>query len=312
MDFGNGAHDARIFQLDTTFAEFRASKLACRADRLSKYYQVDRYPDEVATAVAAFVARRLAEEHPGYFHFETAADGGSTLDCALTGDRLRFDSAMRLLPGSAYESALDALAMQVCEDLNVLALTPEGDNRLCAMHVCSPSTWRPEEKIGKDFFGIHSPVPKSEALLKAAKGIANAMVFKGPYVRFNWGLTMNPQVNHYPDPPPGVSRVAWRGEPLSSLRPESVPYMWVERQVVWGLPEARASLFTIRVSFNDLREVRDHPVRRGQLVATLQSMGPELLEYKGFDECYAPLLAWLGAPGPEQTSSASLMHSVTT
>lgn len=101
---------------------------------------------------------------------EKARNGESVLNCFLTGDRLHFDPEMRLLAGSPYESTFDALAMQVAEDLNVLALAEGGSNWLCAMHVCSPSTWRPEEKIGKDFFGIHSPVPQSEAMLRASRG----------------------------------------------------------------------------------------------------------------------------------------------
>jgi hypothetical protein len=285
-DFGNGPLDQKIFQLDSAFPEFRASKLACRADRLSKYYCEHEYPREVARAVTGFLIDRLVQESPGYFSLERMPGGESWLGCALTGEQLRFDPELKLLPGTCYESALDALASQVSEDLNVLALSESGDrNWLCAMHVSSPSTWRPEEKIGKDFYGIHEPVAQSEALLKASKGIVSAMVFKGPYVRFNWGLTMDPRPNHHPDLP--------RGLPLTELGDENPPYMWVERQTVWGLPAARASLFTIRISMTDLREVRADPARRAQLVSTIRSMSPALLEYKGFDECRDRLLSWL-------------------
>ncbi|MBI3542263.1 MAG: DUF3445 domain-containing protein [Deltaproteobacteria bacterium] len=217
-----------------------------------------------------------------------ATTGESALFCRLTGETLRFDAEMKLIPDRhGYESAFDALAMQVQEDLNVISVGDDGSNWLSAIHVCSPSTWRPEEKVGKDFIGIHSPVPTSEAMLRASKGIVNAMVHKGPYVRFNWGLTTRPEPNHHPDEP--------RGKPVKTIAQGTETYMWVERQIVWGRPAVNAALFTIRILFTPLRELRADAARRAQFLASLASMAPEVREYKGLDDCYDEVVAFMQA-----------------
>ena len=37
-DFGNGAMDRRVFQIDADFPRFRQSKLACRQDRIENMF----------------------------------------------------------------------------------------------------------------------------------------------------------------------------------------------------------------------------------------------------------------------------------
>jgi hypothetical protein len=304
-DFGNGAEDAKVFQFDSRFDEYRSSKLACRRDRLSKYYLEHEHSDEVAAAIARLIVDRLRSESPEHFAIERVASGDCALFCRLTGETLLFDADMKLLPESTtqvrYTSAFDALAMQVQEDLNVVrAVTDEtGAQRdwLSTIHVCAPSTWKPEDKVGKSFVGVHAPVPTSENLLKAASGIVQAMIHKGPYVRFNWGLTGNPQPNHYPDAPPGISQAEWRGPAVKAINQNEI-YMWVERQVVMGCPAVDASLFTIRPHFVPLREIRADAGLRERFIASLESMVPEVLEYKGLDEARGEVIAWMKKEAP--------------
>jgi hypothetical protein len=315
MSFGNAELDEKMFQFDSRFEEYRQSKLACRADRLSKYYLEHDHPAEVAAGIARLIITRLTQESPELFGYESMASGESALFCRLTGETLLFDGEMKLLPESTtqvrYESAFDALAMQVQEDLNVLRVGSEsegGSDWLSAIHVCAPSTWKPEEKVGKSFIGIHDPVPTSENMLKAAKGIVQAMIHKGPYVRFNWGLTGNPRPNHYPDAPPGMTQEEWRGKPVKTIGEGTEVYMWVERQIVWGCPEVNASLFTIRPLFVPLRDIRADESLRERFIASLSSMVPAIREYKGLDEAMEPVLAWMreGAAQAHPAAQAQL------
>jgi len=299
-DFGNGPLEAQVFQFDRSFPIFRASKLAARRENLSKYYIETDYPPLVAEGVTRMLVNRLVTESPEYF--QVAGGGGRiSLLCRLTGETLIFDSTMMLVAVEncaaevtpSYASAFDALALQVAEDLNIVTLREDGSNGVSAMHVCSPSSWRPEEKAGRDFMQVHAPVPESTALLKASKAIVSAMVYKGPYVRFVWGLTTNPQPNHHPDPPSGVSHDEWRGLPLTKIADGVPVYMWVERQVVWGCPEAQSSLFTIRASFNPLAHIRENARERELFRSTLISMSAAVRDYKGLNEAYDSILTWL-------------------
>ena len=302
-DFGNGNLDNKVFQFDQSFNVFRESKLACRAERLSKYYCESHYTSTIASHISQMIIDLLVKESPEYFSFEKLSDGRSRLSCRLTSEILFFDAALNLVNVESqhelfhppYQSTFDALAMQVQEDLNIMVIDPDGRDRLCAMHLCSPSSWRAEEKIGKDFIGVHSPVADNGPLLRVARGIVNAMVHKGPYVRFVWGLTTNPQPNHHPDAPPGIDQETWRGKPLTSITQGTKAYMWVERQVVWGCPEANASLFTIRASFIPLEEIRSNPREHELFKSTMHSMSLAVRDYKGIAEAFDDIMSWFDA-----------------
>ena len=214
--------DARVFQFDAGFAEYRKVKQAARAERLGKIYQDPRLPPEVAGVVCRFIARRLAEEHPGLFAAEEQ-DGTLTLHCALSGETLRFDPEMRGVTGGdakpPYADPFDALAAQVQEDLAVVRRAAKKD-WASAIHLCFPHRWTVEEKIGLDFVTMHLPVPGMESFRKP--GMVTNMVQYGPFMRFVWELCTDTRLNHHRVPPPGIAPEAWcdvpstRGIPGSS------------------------------------------------------------------------------------------------
>lgn len=295
--FGNDRVDALLFQLDTRFPELRQNKLQARAERLGKYHLQGPYPREVERAVTRFLVRRLPEEHPDWFYAE-AGEQGTRLQCRLTGERLDFTPEWDWLPAPLpgidppYATALDALACQVAEDLAVTVTDDRGGDWLGALHVCSPSAWVPEEKIGLPFTRVHEPVPGMERLAPYAPSLVRTTVERGPFVRFVWALAGDDRWNHHPEPPPGVSPEAWR---LPAFRPEADPPFTfrVERQVLWGLPEVGACLFAIGPYHTDPHEIRADPHRRTLLAAALRSLSPASRAYKGLEGSLEPLLAWL-------------------
>ncbi|MGH8000020.1 MAG: heme-dependent oxidative N-demethylase subunit alpha family protein, partial [Brasilonema sp.] len=70
-------------------------------------------------------------------------------------------------------------------------------------------------------------------------------------------------------------------------------FLRIERQVIWGLPEYDAALFTIRTYFRDCREVKKDIILRQKLSYSIQSMTQESLVYKGLLENRDSILAWL-------------------
>ncbi|HTE20446.1 MAG TPA: heme-dependent oxidative N-demethylase subunit alpha family protein [Armatimonadota bacterium] len=294
--YGNGEADARAFQLDARFAQYRENKLACRAERLPKYYGSQGYEAAVAAAVARFFVARLALEYPDRFSVEAREGGASTLRCGLTGESLVFDEGMRLcgVYGDTvtppYLDAFDALCCQVQEDVAVIHAPPGGPDRLAAYHVCAPSHWSPEEKLGADFVSIHAPVPGIERVNRAAGTLVDAMVRRGPLVRFVWGIDTDGRLNRHPEPPPGVSLAAWQSPPFD---PDARPpfFVRVERQVMWGLPEVDAALFLIRPYHITAQELQ--PDERAQLHSAISSMPAESRDYKGIAPYADELLRWL-------------------
>jgi hypothetical protein len=283
-------------QLDAEFPVYRAAKLAARAESLPKYVGEEGFTADIHTAVARLLIDRLTTEHSPHFVYESDA---RTLDCRLTGERLHFDSdlSLRDVEGAegvepAYVSAFDALCCQIQEDLAVVHVGDEG-NRVCAVHVCSPSGWPPREKLGLSFPEVHAPVAGIEAVSRTSSALMKSAVDKGPFIRFGWGIAGDARLNRHPDPPPGIAPDAWRVPAYNPLCPKSPFVLRVERQVLWGLPGMRAFVFFIRVYTIPGSEVRGNEGWREQLASALRTMPDESARYKGLEECRERLVSFL-------------------
>jgi hypothetical protein len=296
-DVGNGQVDQQVFQIDENFAHYRDVKLAGRAERLSKYYQTSNYSNAVASAIAQLIINRLTQEYPQYFHIERGSNAAITFYNQLTGESLYLDSnyQLQLAQNSSviptYASTLDALAAQIQEDITVISRRENSINWVSAIHLCYPNHWSAEEKIGKDFATVHVPVAGIEKINRRANAIVNTMIIREPMVRFAWGLSTDTRLNHHPEPPPNVSVKQWLGRNFHWEHPRL--YLRIERQVIWGLPECEAALFTIRTYFRDCHVIKKDPQLRCQLSAAIRSMTPESLIYKGLADSKADILAWL-------------------
>lgn len=315
-DFGNGAADERVFQIDREFSSYRKNKLQCRAERLGKYYATADYSPDVERAVTRFLVSRLTCEYPQLFSLDKQADGVSALRCVLTSEELIFDREMRLVEVRGaedvddggddeeddvavvppYASAFDALCSQVQEDVAVVSRALDGTDHLAAIHLCSPSHWAAEDKIGKDFRFIHQPVPRIERVNQTSGALLDAMIKRGPYVRFAWGIAADERLNHHPSlPSTGLTSDERCGQIFQSEQTDAPFVLRVERQVLCGLPEANAAIFTIRVYFVSGALIRSDPRKRDLLRAVLLSMTPESRAYKGLKNCLPELIAWLDA-----------------
>lgn len=93
-------------------------------------------------------------------------------------------------------------------------------------------------------------------------------------------------------PPPGWDATAWTGRSFGVAQDEPFS-LRIERQITFGLPDVRASLFFIRRSFIGGREIRSNPLWRDQLLAALRSMSTEARVFKGVQKCFDELVAWL-------------------
>ncbi|MBY0469919.1 DUF3445 domain-containing protein [bacterium] len=278
-----------VFQIDNQFEKYRTNKEACRAENLKKYFLTQDYSPTVSREVNRFLVHQFVKEHPTHFSWD-----GSTLQCALTGDELKLDSNYELVSHDKYVSAFDALCSQVQEDIAVMRRdTSIPKNWLAALHLCSPSHWAASQKIGKNFFDIHSPVAGIEKLNKFADNLVDTMIRKGPFSRFVWSFGTDDRLNHHPDAPPGWDPAEWKGRTFRRTGNGSPFMLRVERQVLWGLPEVDASVFMIRTSFVDGNEIRRSQRERSLLRAGLLSMTPESRIYKGLDSCFDEIISWL-------------------
>lgn len=295
-DFGNGVQDQRVFQFDQAFETYYRNKQTCIEERATKYIQTKNLSPHALQAAKNFFIQRLPQEHPDCFELRTSYQDGQAgqstqssqagqpnqLYCRLTDTTLNIEDS----------NFLDHLGMQIQEDFAIMEETPDGMGALTYLHLCSPSHWSAEDKIGKSFVEIHLPVPDIEKINRAAKSFMDAMIDKGPYVRFVWGFGTDHRLNHHPIAPPGIDSQEWKGRVFdASLNPPVI--MRMERQVTMGLPQARATLFFIRVYFIDGNEIKSDERKRSLLRSSLLSMNEKALQYKGLQSSLPQVIEWI-------------------
>ena len=186
-----------------------------------------------------------------------------------------------------YKTHLDELS-ETAKDLGqTLALCVQEDLVLMRGHVleaawvCLPSRWNPAEKVGRSFAEIHQPVPHSQKLQTAQVNLTKAMSQKGPYVRYVWGLTYDPNLCQHPSLP------RWNEGDTIFFR--------TERQVTVPLADLGRSWFLIRVYNVPLRQVLTTLERKQRLTEALRTMPPEHIAYKHMGSIIPRVLDLLGS-----------------
>lgn len=251
--------DDKAFEFDTLWPRVRANK-----ERVAERFLRAELDDATAEAVVRVLSSRLAEEWPEYF---VLAD---VLECRLTGERV-VQSA----------EGLDLLAMNLPCDLAIVKRA-EGRDWNAYLHVVQPSHWRPEEKIGRPFVATHAPIPHFERVNAAAPKLVDAMITRGPWERFVWGMETDEDLDHHPD----------RCEERDFA---ALPFVVrFERQVLIPLPEFEASIFLIATGFVSKEEVLGDEGLWRPLRAALEGMSPEARKYKGVDGQFDALMGQFG------------------
>jgi hypothetical protein len=291
----DAAVETHTFALDDTSARFVASKAAAHRRALHEYAGEANLRPELREAALTFIARTLAADSGGVITWD-----GRNLHHALLGWTARLDLRRNTVealtrawaPHSTLVqdlqpvSALDVLGLGAQEDLAIIARGLHGD-WLAATHVLSPQHWDPRDKLGRDFVAVHAPVAGSGPMNATAPRLVDAVITRGPFVRFAWGVSMTDRLDHHPAAPPDADRHA--GTPFDPER----AHLRVERQTLTGFPGADGALFTIRPYTVPLRAAVQTAHHAHALAAALRSMTPEQVTYKGLGAILPALLAWL-------------------
>ena len=198
----------------------------------------------------------------------------------------------RALVGTANAPTLAAihdLAQSPQEDFVILK--HDGETlRTEYLSVCFPSRWDPRDKLGLDFAAIHAPVADNQTLLAAGQNIMTMAFMKQPMLRHVWLIVPSASLDQHPD-----KNEAWWTETLRDMSP-LLPNLFFrgERQTTWPLPQFQRAVFFIRVMMSPLVEVlATAPGRAAELSASLRSMTPEVIAYRGMTDAMPRLLAEL-------------------
>ena len=240
VDCGAGERDRAFFQDDWERDEYLQAKRQAPPERHQRAGD-DGAADGARNAALAWMRATLRREQP---------------------------AALAAAEGSPARDELEQLALVIQEDFAILCEGADGQGRVVALDVRFPSGWAPERLAGASFARMHEPVPDFAKSREAAASMVQAMIERGPYVRFVWTLCADGRLDHHPSVR-GV--VDW-----SRVR---APFLRVERQISVPLPEARASLFLIRTYRYPVTSLR--AAERATLRAALAAVPDEVRAYKG-------------------------------
>ncbi len=294
----DGAAETHTFALDDDYKRFVVSKWAAHRRALHEYAGEANLSPELRESALKFTARTLAAESGGAMTWD-----GQTFRNSLLGWEARldlrwgsledlrcFDAPLAGLRGDLQPTgALDFLGLNASEDLAIIARDPHpelqtGRDWLAATHVLSPERWDPRGKLGWDFVAVHTPVAGSGPMNATASRLVDAVIGRGPFVRFAWGVAPDDRLDHHP------STV----EALAPFDPDTA-FVRVERQTLTGFPAAHGALFTIRPYLYPLHLAAQTPAQARALAAALRTMTSEQQSYKGLRGVMPDLLIWLDA-----------------
>jgi hypothetical protein len=156
------------------------------------------------------------------------------------------------------------LSNRVQEDFAVVT----EDDKVVASYVSFPSNWSPENILGLSFSEVHRAVPKFPRDGRESLAMVNAMVKKGPYVRFVWTVTPDANLDHHP-----------KLGSFGSWDSCSEGYLRVERQLTVPFPNEGGALFLVRTYLTPFSQLNSS--ESGTLVKALVSLPEEVSSYKG-------------------------------
>lgn len=179
------------------------------------------------------------------------------------------------------ENSLDSLfetSLWVADDL-LLMQELEGEYCLTAASLCSPSSWRLQDKLGKPMARIHDPIPDIHKQLTPKIDQFFSSMASGQVVeRFNWSLQEAQELAQFPQPI------------TAPLHADTPLFYRMERQSLRRLPESQAIVFGIRVYVFEMASLEQVSGSLSALQETIDGLPPALRDYKNMD-FYQPALA---------------------
>ena len=290
--------EEKHFIIDEFYSLYRKEKMDARHEKLEKYYIEEpicpQYQQNAHSllmkTITLWMAQALGKQykkisfrhaaelyvfHNDYSNESVWVDEDlNVVQTIKSPDYWYSEDRSEKYPDPAYKNLFDAVCSQIQEDVCILQ-----DDQLVASHVCLPSWWSPEEKMGKSMKEIHKDVPGMDET--SYEHIWNACLHKGPYIRYNWTLTDTPILNQHPSKNIG-----------KEFDRENL-FLRIERQVLQGFPEVHGVLFLIRTYVGDIKTLdKKQRVTLGDVVNKLT---PDELEYKGLTHYKENVVSYLNS-----------------
>lgn len=281
-----GTFEAHWFDIDEHYVAemtLRAQILAQDPDRcLALPHMLEQQWD-----LLELIMVKYSTDYPP--HFSLTRDGAQwTWENRLLGRRDAFTFGdLATLPCAPMEY----ITRQAQGDW-VLLDQRDGDLWMDAGVLTFPADWSLKFDLGMSFEEWHGPVPLAHeaGVFKKAKQFLLRIQPAEPWQRFNWTLTVGRRWDTSSETYHewGVDRTG-----ITLANAGNQVHLRVEVQVLPRLPRTHGLLFQIRTYLISLDELATNPAWAKRLRRVLQSLPPEIVEYKGLSRYHKTVIEWL-------------------
>ncbi|MBO1324784.1 DUF3445 domain-containing protein [Acetobacter sp. TBRC 12305] len=277
-----GAWGATILDVDGEYERELAERSAILQRDLSRYASLE-HMREAGWDALLWGLRELAASNPT-MRLERRGEAYE-----WTNPRLKTTQVFRYGDDSTLPMPpLMYLASQVQEDV-VLLDQREGQLWVDAGCVTFASNWSMAFDAGMSFMEIHGPIPHdyADGAIPRAQQFLMRLQPGQVFRRLNWtstaGYRLDTALDSYDQW--GATRTAMARDPALAAF-----HMRVEVQHLIRLPRSGAIMFLIRTYLLPLADILGVPQWRAQFAAVLQTLPPDLAQYKGLGTIRQPLL----------------------
>ncbi len=144
--------------------------------------------------------------------------------------------------------------------------------------VCLPSRWAPEDKVGRHFGAVHTPVADNALLIEAGERLARLVTGPDRWERFVWTASADPRLHQHP----ARGEVRWPDDADAEAIAAHASFRH-EHQTFIPVAGTGQAVFTIRICSEPLDAAlrwREDAQRLHDAIAT---MSPAVLAYRGLD-----------------------------
>jgi hypothetical protein len=246
----------KIFQFDQHFHKFRENKELCREECVNKYYQDMGYDK---TGFVEYILNVIDVQNKNEF---TVHDNKNIeCECHLTKELLVFDpKTYAYLPQESktkysgtqfeYVDALDAIAMQVPEDIILQRFRDEYKDYIGSIHLCAANDWSAERSINQSMSHVHKRVPYIGKVITNDQKLVKSITQNDRTFERTGAINFYTEsfINKHPD-----NNVQERSID-EILKGNGSLFFRFERQTISPI-QKEYFLFTIRTYFCDIKEL---------------------------------------------------------
>lgn len=250
-------------------------------------FQAEPHTTDAQWEVLDHLLHELSEVYPHWFRL-SKRDNEWIFDNGLFGETITFRcgdvSSLGMAP-------LDFVGRHVQEDLILLT---QYDDKLVleAGQLCFPGNWSLRFDAGMPFLDIHFPVPGlvSGGLGKKIERFLMHIETGKPWTRLNWTLNAGKRLDTSPETFDEWGPLRYR---VTAENVADAVHLRVEQQKLLRMPRSNTLLFTIHTYLLPLSELVQNRAWLYRLYRVLNSLPPELMDYKGLQAYAAVVLEYL-------------------